>query len=63
MIDDNDNMFDQGTPWDYVTSLGMLVDRLVTAHNELANDHEKAIKKITRLEAKVEEIRRKQFNV
>lgn len=58
---DDDEIYDNGTPWDYVVNLGHLVDTLVTAHNKLAEDHEKQIKKIKILQARVEELRRKQF--
>lgn len=60
-MDDGERIFDNGTPWDYVVDLGHLVDRLVTAHNKLAEDHEKLIKRQKILEAKIQELRRKNF--
>lgn len=39
-----DEMFDGGTPWDYIQDMARLVDNLVNSHNKLVNDHE-ALKK------------------
>lgn len=60
-MDDDERIFDNGTPWDYVVDLGNLVDKLVVAHNKLAEDHEKLIQRQKILEAKIQELRRKNF--
>ena len=56
---DEDDIFENGTPWDYVVDLGRLVDKLVEAHNQLAEDHERLVQRTALLEARLDELRRK----
>jgi len=34
-----DEMFDGGTPWDYIQDMARLLDKLVASHNKLAEEH------------------------
>lgn len=55
---EDDDIFDKGTPWDFVLSMGQLVDKVVSSHNKLANDHDRLVKRVAVLEARVQELKR-----
>lgn len=55
----NDNdMFENGDPWDLILNVTATLERLIVAHNNLNDDVRKLVKKQAVLDARLQEIRR-----
>jgi hypothetical protein len=54
---DND-MFENGDPWDLIVNVTATLERLILAHNNLNDDVRKIVKKQAVLDARMQEIRR-----
>ena len=39
MNNKDEEIFDRGTPWDYIQDMARLLDKLVASHNKLAEQH------------------------
>lgn len=62
MHDDDEKLINEGSdPWTLLVNATIMIERLVLAHNELAEDHEKVVRGLKRAEAKIEELRRAKF--
>lgn len=58
LMDDQDHdMFEDGDPWDYIVNMAATLEKLILAHNDLAEESIKMRKKITILTARVEELK------
>jgi len=58
----DNEIFEDGDPWDHIVNLTMTLEKLIVAHNDIADEYVKLRKKITRLSAQVEELRRLTIN-
>lgn len=54
---DND-MFEDGDPWDLIVNVTATLERLILAHNNLNDDVRNLVKKQAVLDARLQEIRR-----
>lgn len=57
MDDQDHDMFEDGDPWDYIVNMAATLEKLILAHNDLAEESIKMRKKITILTARVEELK------
>lgn len=53
-----DDMFDRGTPWDYIQDMARLLDSVVASHNKLAEEHRILKQKHVHLESALQHLRR-----
>lgn len=51
-------LFENGDPWDHILHLTATVERLIVAHNNLISDFQKISKKQKITDAQLQEIRR-----
>lgn len=52
-----DEMFPDGDPWDILVNVTATLERLIIAHNDLADETQKLRKKVAILSARVEELK------
>ena len=56
-MDDND-MFEEGDPWDHILNVTATLEKLIVAHNNLTDDVLNMRKKQKILDARMQELRR-----
>ena len=50
-------MFEDGDPWDYIVNMAATLEKLIVAHNDMADETIRLRKKISVLEARVQELK------
>lgn len=56
------DMFEDGDPWDHILNVTATLEKLIVAHNKLADDMQKIAKKQSVLDARMQELRRLVIN-
>lgn len=56
-MDDDNDLFDNGDPWDHFVNMTVTLERLIKAHNNMVDDNTRLIKKVNHLQARMEEMR------
>ena len=61
-MNEDEELYDKGTPWDMLVDMSVALEQVISAHNDLAKDHEKVVIALKKAELKIEELRRDRYN-